>query len=149
MRVAIVGCLILLATSLVLAQYGSPGGGDEGRILSLENAKRQAKEHKDTKALDDLFADTAVYTDDDGTFMTKGEFLKNVASPANHPEQIVIEAVTVHSYGVTAIATGLYREKGSLNGKPYQHRGRFTDTWISQNGVWQCVASQSTLMPAK
>lgn len=149
MRVVIVGCLLLLATSLVLAQYGSQGGGDEGRILSLETAKGQAKEHKDTKALDDLFADAAVYTDDDGTFMTKGELLKNVASPANHPEQIVIESATVHSYGATAVATGVYREKGSLNGKSYQHRGRFTDIWISQNGVWQCVASQSTLITGK
>jgi len=146
MKFTILIGLMLIATSLVLAQYGSPGGGDEGRILSLENAKTQAEEHKDTKTLDDLFASTMVYTDDDGTFMTKAEFLKGVASPGNHPDQIVIEAATVHSYGDVAVATGAYREKGTLNGKSYQHHGRFTDTWISQNGVWQCVASQSTLI---
>jgi hypothetical protein len=28
-----------------------------------------------------------------------------------------------------------------------QRHGRFTDTWVNQNGTWQCVASQSTLIP--
>jgi hypothetical protein len=42
--------------------------------------------------------------------------------------------------------TGVYREKGTYKGKPYQRRGRFTDTWVKQKGTWQCVASQSTLI---
>lgn len=45
-----------------------------------------------------------------------------------------------------AVVTGAYREKGTAHGKSYQHRGRFADTWVSQDGVWQCVASQSTLV---
>jgi hypothetical protein len=28
-----------------------------------------------------------------------------------------------------------------IQGKPYQHQGRFTDTWMKKNGQWICIAS--------
>jgi hypothetical protein len=31
-------------------------------------------------------------------------------------------------------------------GKPYEHYGRFTDTWIKRDGEWVCVASQLGLI---
>jgi hypothetical protein len=52
----------------------------------------------------------------------------------------------VHIYGEAAVVNGIYRDKGTEKGKPFSRRGRFTDTWIHQNGTWQCVASQSTLI---
>jgi hypothetical protein len=54
--------------------------------------------------------------------------------------------MTAHIYGDSAVVTGIYREKGMNKGKPYLRRGRFTDTWVNQNGTWVCVASQSTLI---
>jgi len=44
---------------------------------------------------------------------------------------------------------GFYRETGTSKGRSYLHRVRFADTWIKQNHVWHCVASQSTLMQGK
>jgi len=54
--------------------------------------------------------------------------------------------MTAHVYGDAAVVTGIYREKGISKGKAYSRRGRFTDTWVKENGTWMCVASQSTLM---
>ena len=116
------------------------------RILALENAWNLAEEHKDTKALDSLLASTLVYVDYDGTFMNKAEFIASVKRPSLHPEQIVNDVMTTQVYGDTVIVSGLYREKGNVDGKPYVRRGRFTDTWINFNGSWLCVASQSTLL---
>jgi ketosteroid isomerase-like protein len=150
MKAVISVCLTLLAASIVVArQYDSRVDANESRILTLENAWNQAEQHKDTKVLDELLSSTLVYIDYDGTFMDKAEFLASVQSPANHPEQIVNDSASVHTYGNSAVVTGVYREKGTNNGKSYQRRGRFTDTWVSQNGVWQCVASQSTLITSK
>jgi len=139
--------ILLVTTSIGIAkQLDSKTSADEHRILLLENAWNSAEQQKNTRALDDLLASSLVYTDYDGSFMTKSEFLASVANPSLHPEQIINESVIVHSYGSSAIVTGVYREKGVSNGKRYSRRGRFTDTWVSQNGMWQCVASQSTLM---
>lgn len=140
-------CILVFTTAVGLGkQLDSKTSADENRILLLENAWNSAEQQKNTNALDELLSNSLAYTDYDGTFMNKSEFLASVASPSLHPEQIVNESVTVHAFGTSAIVTGVYREKGTVNSKPYSRRGRFTDTWVSQNGVWQCVASQSTLI---
>jgi ketosteroid isomerase-like protein len=100
---------------------------------------------KDVRALDELLANSLAYTDYYGTFMNKSQFLESVKDTTEKPEQIVNEDVTVQVYGASAVVTGTYREKGTARGKPHMRRGRFTDTWVNQNGTWQCVASQSTL----
>jgi Domain of unknown function (DUF4440) len=139
--------IVMLTASLSTArQLDTKTSADENRILLLENAWNSAEQNKNTKVLDELLSNSLAYTDYDGTFMNKVEFLASVASPSLHPDQIVNESVTVHSFGSSAVVTGIYREKGTVNGKSYLRRGRFTDTWVTQNGVWQCVASQSTLI---
>ena len=113
--------------------------------MALETAWNLAEQHKDVKALDELLGKNLVYIDYDGVIQSKQEFLAGVARPALHPEQIVNDSTTVYMYGTTAVVTGTYREKGVDKGRPYLRHGRFTDTWIYGNSVWQCVASQSTL----
>jgi uncharacterized protein DUF4440 len=119
---------------------------EQTRILALENAWNQAEKHKDVRALDTLLDSSMVYIDYDGSMMDKAQFIASVKSPSLHPEQIVNESMTAHVYGASAVVTGVYREKGEKNGKSYLRRGRFTDTWVYQHGIWVCVASQSTLM---
>jgi ketosteroid isomerase-like protein len=144
--IILAGLLILSLSPAMFAQHGSNTDAEQTRILALENAWNLAEEHKDVKALDGLLANTMVYIDYDGTFMDKAQFIASVKAPLLHPEQIVNESMTAHVYGDSAVVTGIYREKGVNKGKSYLRRGRFTDTWVNQNGTWVCVASQSTLI---
>jgi hypothetical protein len=50
------------------------------------------------------------------------------------------------SYRNTAIITGIDHAKGTYQNKPYDHVGRFTDTWVYDTGKWQCVASHTSLI---
>ena len=59
------------------------------------------------------------------------------------------EQANVQVYCNAAVVTGAFRVRGSENGKNYVRRERFTDTWIKMNDTWQCVASQTTLIPSK
>jgi ketosteroid isomerase-like protein len=120
---------------------------DQTKILALENAWNQAEERKDVKALETLLDSSLVYIDYDGSIMNKVQFIASVQAPSLHPEQIVNESMTAHVYGDSAVVTGIYREKGLKNGKPYLRRGRFTDSWVYRDQTWVCVASQSTLIP--
>jgi ketosteroid isomerase-like protein len=52
--------------------------------------------------------------------------------------------MSVHVYGTTAIATGVFRAKGLDKGKPYTRRERFIDTWILKGGQWVCVGTNAT-----
>jgi len=137
---------MLVEGVLVGAKIQTQKSADENRILLLENAWNKAEERKDVRALDELLAGTLVYTDYDGSFMNKAQFLDSVKDATVQPEQIVNEHATVQIYGSSAVVAGNYREKGTSHGEPYLRRGRVTDTWVNQNGTWQCVASQSTLI---
>jgi hypothetical protein len=139
--------LLLLALPRVDSQTPAGPDAEQGRILALENAWNQAEEHQDIKALESLLHSTLVYVDYDGTMMTKAQFIASVKDPALQPEKIVNESMSAHVYDDrSAVVTGVYREKGVKNGKPYLRRGRFTDTWQYLDGSWVCVASQSTLI---
>ena len=118
----------------------------QSKIIALDNAWNQAEERKDAKALDAILDNSLVYTDYDGTMLTKPDFLASVKAAARQPQQQVTESMNARVYGDGAVVTGVYRVKGTEKGKPYLRRGRFTDTWISRNGMWVCVASQYTLI---
>jgi hypothetical protein len=128
------------ATLAILAFAGTQSAqepsasADEIQIRQLERAWNQAEAKQEVGAISALLAEGFVYTDYDGSFM------------AHH---LYDEGITVHVYDKAAVATGIYRETGSNKGKPYVIRSRFTDTWINRKGVWLCVASHSTLLPAK
>jgi len=114
--------------------------------MAFESAWGVAEKAKDAKALDVLLDDSLAYTDYDGTLKTKSDFLAAVKAPGHNPEQQVVESTSVRVYADTAVVIGVYRVKGIDNGKPYQRRGCFTDTWVNRNGLWVCVASQYTLL---
>jgi ketosteroid isomerase-like protein len=122
---------------------------DEIQIKQLERAWNQAEAKQEVSEVSSLLADTLVYTDYDGSFMNKSEYMKWVVSPGQKADHIYDEGQNVKVYGDAAVVTGIYRETGTNKGKPYVIRSRFTDTWIKRDGVWLCVASHSTLIPSK
>jgi hypothetical protein len=147
MKIAARVCFALLAVALLLpAQDRHDLTPDESLILTLEKAWNVAEGSKDVRALDQLLSNTLVYTDYDGTFMNKEQFLASVKSATPDADQITNENVSVKMYSGSAIVTGVYHEKGMQKGKAISRRGRFTDSWVKENGTWLCVASQSTLI---
>jgi len=104
------------------------------------------RKNKDAKALDALLDNSLTYIDYDGTLKTKSDFLADVKASGHNREQQTVESTVARVYGDTAVVTGIYQVKGIDQGKPYLRRGRFTDTWVSRNGNWVCVASQYTLL---
>ena len=142
-------CPILLLAALVLAvalHAQSAQDSDSARVLALETLWNQAEVAKDAAALDHLLADDFLYVDIDGSLQNKVKFLDGIKHPAERIEIIGNDSMKAHVYRDTVIVSGTYHEKGTLNGKAYSHRGRFTDTWIRQGSSWMCVASHSTLV---
>ena len=139
-------CVLLAAMFLVSHAQLTSRESDKMRVLSLENAWNEAEKHKDVKALDALLAPTFAYTDSVGSFMNKTEFLASITAANYHPDQIVNETMRAEAYNHVVVVTGIYREQGTEKAKPYTHRGRFTDTWVQENGAWLCAASQETLI---
>ena len=122
---------------------------DESRMLALENAWNQAQLRHDSKALDSLVSDTFVYTDYDGTVMNKAQFLADLRDPTYNATLSTNDGMKVFSYRDMAIVIGRYHTKGIYKHRPFEHYGRFTDTWVYQDAKWQCVASHTSLVEKK
>jgi ketosteroid isomerase-like protein len=142
------GIALLFFSPSPFAQEKSTSS-EEIQIRQLERAWNQAEAKQEVKEVANLVDDTLVYTDYDGSIMNKAEYLKWVAAPEQKADHLYDEGLTVHVYGNAAVVTGIYRESGINKGKHYVVRSRYTDTWIKRDGVWRCVASHSTLIPAK
>jgi len=136
--------VVLMAAAPIAAQTSRSDA--ETKILALENAWNQAQIHHDAAALGTLLPETFVYTDYDGTVMTKAQFLADLKDPNYVATLVANENEHVFTYDNAAVVTGTYHTKGKYKGTPFEHWGRFTDTWVRQNGLWQCVASHTNLI---
>jgi len=134
-------CVVVLS-----AQDSSKRDAQEGRLLALESAWNHAEQSKDAVALNQLLGESLVYVDYDGTLLNKKEFLETTLHNNVQQEQINNDGMTVHLYGMQRWLQECIGTKALKKGKAFQRHGRFTDTWVNQNGAWQCVASQSTLI---
>jgi ketosteroid isomerase-like protein len=135
--------LVFTMPAIVLAQkdYGSEV---QSKIIALEKAWNQAYKLGDIRALDTLLDDQIVLINDDGSVQTKAEFLAGVKPSKSQEQQVAPESMSVHVFGNTAVATGVFRAKGVEAGKPYTRRERFVDTWIYSGDRWVCVATNAT-----
>ena len=140
------GLVLLLALHPALYAQQPSSTADESRLIALENAWNQAQVHHDARALESLVGAKFIYTDTDGTVMTKAQFLADAKDMSFQASLVTNDNVKVDLYPNAAVVSGRYHTKGTYKGKPFNHYGRFTDMWIFQNGEWQCVASHTTLL---
>jgi ketosteroid isomerase-like protein len=138
--------LLLVLSSVPLAQNSSKAEGDETKIIALENLWNQIQINHDADAMGKLLDSDFVLTDYDGTVLTKGQFLASIRDKSTQLTVEVSEDMKLHRHGDTVIVTGSTHEKGTEKGKPFSHVGRFTDTWIKKDGPWLCIASQLSLI---
>ena len=136
-------CLFLLGSIATSAQQADPR---ESKLLILERMWNEAQVNRDAAALDQLVSSRFVNTEWDGEITDKQRFLSDIRDPLFKPTLATIQDVKMNFFGDTAVVTGIYHAQGTYQGKPYDHVGRFTDTWIFDLGKWQCVASHTSLL---
>jgi len=142
--IRIIGCFLLMVAAItMLAQQADPR---EGKLLVLERMWNEAQVNRDAAALNELVASRFVNTEWDGEVSDKQRFLADIKDPQFKPSLANIQDVKVKFFGDTAIVIGTYHTQGTYQGKPYDHVGRFTDTWVFDMGKWQCVASHTSLV---
>ena len=146
-----IACWLALA-SLTLAQSAtalppqSTAPDQAANLIALERMWNQAQVSRDAKAVASMIGDHFVNTEYDGEVSNRGKFLADFADPQFKPSLMNIDDVKVDLYDKAAIVTGSYHVKGVYGGKPYEHYGRFTDTWIQEDGKWLCMASHASLL---
>jgi ketosteroid isomerase-like protein len=139
-----IGSLLLGIAST--ASFAQDSDSREGKLLVLERMWNEAQVNRDAPALEQLVSSRFVNTEYDGVVSDKQRFLADIKDPLFRPSIATIQDVKMNFFGDTAVVTGTYHTAGTYQGKPYDHVGRFTDTWIFELGRWQCVASHTSLV---
>ena len=139
----------VVAVLLLLAGYAlaSPMADDAAAVKGLEEKWTVAASKNDAAAVGSILADSVTASGSDGTMRNKAEML--AAMKDRKYESAVEEELKVSVYGDAAVATGIWRAKGTEQDKPFDEVERFTDTYVKTGGEWKCVASHSSPMKAK
>ena len=138
--------LLVVFCSVLAIAAAAQTNPNEAKILALEKMWNQAQLQHDSGALKALIGDRFVNTEFDGEVTTRDQFLAGIADPKFDPAVMSISDVKIEFYGDTAVVFGVYHTKGKNASKPFEHTGRFTDTWIKDKTAWKCVASHTSLI---
>jgi ketosteroid isomerase-like protein len=142
-------CCCLLLALAVLGQAAAQKSKDDSqqtKLLIMEHLWNEAQVNRDARVLDAMIGNEFVNTEYDGEVSDKARFLADIRDPQFKPTSLTIQDVKVSMYADSAVVVGIYHTKGTYQGKPYEHFGRFTDTWVYTEGRWQCVASHTSLL---
>jgi ketosteroid isomerase-like protein len=139
-------CCLILAVGSVAVWAQQAADPRESKLMVLERLWNEAQVHRDAAALDALVSNRFINTEYDGEVSDKRQFLADIKDPLYKPSLANIQDVKMNFFGETAVVTGVYHTQGTYQGRPYDHVGRFTDTWIFDGQKWQCVASHTSLI---
>jgi ketosteroid isomerase-like protein len=101
----------------------------------------------DAKALDELLADTLVYTHSYGGADSKAAYLEGIRSRKWVYRKIDRPKEDMQVHGDTVIVTGQVRIELLADGKPKTLNSAYTDVWVKGAKGWQMTAWQSTPLP--
>ena len=140
---------LITLLSLVSAAWAQSDGETENAIKALEHKWVEAQRVSNPDPLKSLLADKFVNTASDGSVTGKPETL--VSTKATKWDNAADEGVRELVFGNTAIATGVFRGKGTDDkGKHFEANEHWTDTWVKMpSGQWQCVASHASTIKMK
>ncbi|HYX65198.1 MAG TPA: nuclear transport factor 2 family protein [Burkholderiales bacterium] len=117
-------------------------------LRKLEDRRYKAMCDADAKALDELLADSLVYTHSYGGADSKASYLDGIRSKKWQYRKIERPQENIQLHGDCAVVTGQVRIELMSEGKPKTLNSAYTNVWIRGTKGWQMVAWQSTPLPA-
>ena len=116
-------------------------------IRQLEDRRFRAMVEADAAALEELLADSMIYTHSSATTDGKASYIAGVRSKKWQYRKIERPVEEIQVYGDTAVVAGQVRIDILVEGQPKIMNSRYTDVWVKGAKGWQMVAWQSTPMP--
>jgi len=122
---------------------------DQGVLLYMERDWNDASKRRDVAWFERNYAgDASDVSSRTGGIHTKAEEIESMKTDKSVLESLELSDLNVRVEGNTAVVTGVNQVKGrDAQGKPFDRRVRFTDTFIKRDGRWQVWATQGTTIP--
>ncbi len=136
-------CLAMLFFATAYAQSAA-----EIEIRKLENAQREAFQNKDTTTLFKLFSPNFVVNAPTNKITTLPELMQLMRQGAVDMEAFerITEKVTFNNNIAIAMGNETLHPTGKMPNAGKTVKRRYTNIWMQNEGGWQLVGRQSTII---
>lgn len=117
----------------------------EKTVAMLDTEYQAAVQKNDVAAMDRLLADNFRLVTGSGKIFSKADLLEEARSGRILYERQDDSEQSVRAWGDTAVVTAKLWAKGTENGKPFEYKLWFSDTYVRTSTGWQYVFGQSSL----
>jgi hypothetical protein len=123
----------------------APTGVDREAVAALDIQYQAAVKINNASTMGRVLADDFVLVTGSGKAYTKADMLKDAQSGDTNYERNDEDVQTVRVWGDTAVVTAKLWEKGTTNGRSFDRRFWFSDTYVRTPAGWKYVFGQSSL----
>ena len=143
-------CVVLIFLMLSSVKPQTLPGDDKSVVAALDTAYQAAVKNNDVAAMDRILAEDFILVTGKGRTYTKADLLKETQSKNVIYVRQEDSDQTVRLWADTAVVTALLWAKGSQDGKQFEYRLWFSDTYVRTPKGWRYVFGQASLpLPAE
>jgi ketosteroid isomerase-like protein len=147
MAASVISKMALLAIVFSRISAALPGDSADAEkiVAALDTQYQAAVKANDAATMDRILADDFVLVTGRGQVFSKADLLKEAREKTTiyeHQEDI---SQKVRVWGDTAVVTALLWIKGTRDGKPFERKLWFSDTYVRRAGGWRYVFGQASL----
>jgi ketosteroid isomerase-like protein len=122
---------------------------DKSIVADLDTQYQLAVKNKDIATMDRILADDFILVTGRGKTFTKSDLLQEARGTVTYEHQEDTHQ-TVRVWGDTAVVTALLWAKGTDDGKPFDYKLWFSDTYVRTPTGWRYAFAQASLpLPAE
>lgn len=147
--IAIAVAVVVLAVMTLVGRLVSAADDDRKAVASLDTEYQAAVKKNDAATMDRILADDFVLVTASGKTYTKADLLNDARGRRTAYENQEDTMRTVRVWGDTAVVTAKLWEKGTDDGKPFDHLLWFSDTYVRTPNGWRYVFAQSAYCPCQ
>lgn len=120
---------------------------DEQIVAALDTEFQAAVGRNDADTMDRILADDMLLVLGDGRMFTKSEQIQEAREgKILYEQQIEIDnSQKVRVWGDTAVVTAKLWKKGTRDGKPFERKLWFSDTYVRTKDGWKYAFGQASL----
>jgi ketosteroid isomerase-like protein len=141
----VVPALIASLFAVDLGRSFAASNDDKAIVAELDTKYQEAVKKNDASTMDRILADDFVLVTGRGKTHNKADLLKEARSNKTVYEHQEDTNQTVRVWGDTAVVTALLWVKGTEEGKSFEYKLWFSDTYVRTPAGWRYVFGQASL----
>jgi ketosteroid isomerase-like protein len=143
------GVVLGMLALIVMSGAKTLAVDDQEVVAALDTQYQEAVKKNDAATMGRILTDDFMLVTASGKTYSKADLLREARGRNTIYEHQEDTERTVRVWGHTAVVTAKLWEKGTGNGKPFDHTLWFSDTYVRTPTGWQYAFGQSAYCPCQ